>query len=274
MSTAPTWLINTNVRRAEKTEGSRFTRILNSVLQDQRLSYRARGLLATVLSLPPTWAHSAKRLAQHSPDGQDAVLSALRELAAAGYAEKQTFRSSGGRMASRWLFWEFPPDAKKPGPVTLLPDATLPGGGQPGSGLPGSGLCPLYETTNAETKNVETIQLASPLGGRGGMSSALMESLATATEGPLDKLTAPAAKDVRMSLSEIMKVNPNLTSEEIVRRADNYRSNLPQMLLTARALAKHWARCDRPMAGSTQTHGQLSTDIGMDELKKRFGGTF
>lgn len=278
---------NTYVFRAEKTAGTKFTRVLNSALQDERLSYRARGLLAIILSLPTTWEHSAERLAKHSPDGQDAVRSALRELVAAGYAEMKKFRSSGGRMVSRWFFRESPPDeekphpvkappnAKKPHPVTCPPDAILPSGGQPGSGQPGSGLCPLYETTVVETTVVETTntgttQPAFPSGDRGRAISPLLESLALTAEGPFGQLTATTATAVRVSLAEIMKVNRDLTPAEIERRATNYRAHFPQATLTARALAKHWARC----ATSPKLKSGLSTDICMDELQKRYGANF
>ncbi len=142
------------VTRAPKGAESRFTRIMNTALQDNRLSFRARGLLALVLSMPPTWVHSAKRLAGRSREGEDAVRVALRELVALGYASIRKSRGPGGRLISNWHFVECPPDAKKPDPVpqdAMSPDAILPGAGQPGSGK-----TPPSETTIVETTIIET----------------------------------------------------------------------------------------------------------------------
>jgi hypothetical protein len=44
--------------------------------------------------------------------------------------------------------------------------------------------------------------------------------------------------------------------------------------LSRRRFVNWLNRCDRPMAGSASQRGQLASDTGMEELKKRFGGTF
>jgi hypothetical protein len=70
--------------------------IQNAALEDERLSYKARGLLAYLLSRPPGWTTSADRLAKDSPkEGRDAVLSGLKELEVIGYLHRET--KSGGR---------------------------------------------------------------------------------------------------------------------------------------------------------------------------------
>lgn len=73
-----------------------FVMIHNAALADERLSYKARGLLAYMLSRPPGWATSAERLASTSPkEGRDAVLSGLKELETIGYLHRKM--TSGGR---------------------------------------------------------------------------------------------------------------------------------------------------------------------------------
>jgi hypothetical protein len=44
--------------------------------------------------------------------------------------------------------------------------------------------------------------------------------------------------------------------------------------LSRRRFVNWLNRCDRPMAGSASQRGQLASDTGMEELKKRFDGTF
>lgn len=61
------------------------TQIPKTALEDARLSWKARGLLAFLLSLPPDAPFSSETLAEASPQGRSAALSGLRELRAAGY---------------------------------------------------------------------------------------------------------------------------------------------------------------------------------------------
>ena len=51
------------VEPSTKSKASRYARIDNALLQDRELSFRARGILAYVLSRPKNWQHSAHRLA-------------------------------------------------------------------------------------------------------------------------------------------------------------------------------------------------------------------
>lgn len=65
-----------------------FTMVANAALRDPRLSLRARGLLAMLMSYPDGWQVNADRIAQTTPEGRDAVRKAMSELTALGYVTK------------------------------------------------------------------------------------------------------------------------------------------------------------------------------------------
>jgi hypothetical protein len=74
-----------------------YTIISNSALRDERLSWKARGLLAYLLSMETGWETSVRRLATVAPDGKSAVETALAELQAAGYLERVQTRGAGDK---------------------------------------------------------------------------------------------------------------------------------------------------------------------------------
>lgn len=73
-----------------------FAQIHNAALADGRLSFKARGILAYLLSRPPGWKTSAERLAKSGVDGERAIKSGLKELEAAGYLKRSRSRKPDG----------------------------------------------------------------------------------------------------------------------------------------------------------------------------------
>ena len=65
-------------------------------------------------------------------------------------------------------------------------------------------------------------------------------------DGGADNLTGAAAGAVGKALSEMMKASPDLTPDEIGRRAGTLILHFPNATATASSLAKHWARCAKP----------------------------
>jgi len=76
----------------------KFTVVNNVVLNDARLSFRAKGVLLFVLAKPDDWAISERSLAQEGPDGRSAIASALGELEEAGYLQRRRVRNSDGTL--------------------------------------------------------------------------------------------------------------------------------------------------------------------------------
>ncbi len=73
-----------------------FTQVANSVLNDPKITLKAKGLFAYIYSKPHGWEFSSKRMANDSKDGRDSVRSAIAELETAGYLTRK--KLSSGRV--------------------------------------------------------------------------------------------------------------------------------------------------------------------------------
>lgn len=69
------------------TKKSNFTAVPNKALHNKNLSWKAKGLLSYLLSLPEDWAIYKKDLKNRSTDGYDGMLSGFLELEQHGYIE-------------------------------------------------------------------------------------------------------------------------------------------------------------------------------------------
>lgn len=65
-------------------------------LNDSRLSWKAKGLLCYLLSLPDNWKIYVNELKNHSSDGRDSTATALRELIQYGYIIQEVNRDEKG----------------------------------------------------------------------------------------------------------------------------------------------------------------------------------
>lgn len=94
------------VRAKRKT--ANFTVLPNEAIRDVRLSFKARGLLAFILSMPDHWATSSTALARMGPDGRDSVRAGLRELRDLGYVQLHKRQQPGGRWVTDVMVFETP----------------------------------------------------------------------------------------------------------------------------------------------------------------------
>jgi len=88
-----------SINRRVALPADHFTIIPNDWLRDERLSWKARGLLAYLMSHRVGWETSLERLASEGPDGRDAVRSGLTELTEAGYLAVRRARNADGTLA-------------------------------------------------------------------------------------------------------------------------------------------------------------------------------
>ena len=104
----------------------RFAVIPNDALQNHSLSFKARGLLAYLLSQPDDWRISSgalARLAVH--DGRESIRTALKELETANYLHRRRTKDpETGRFGWNHLLYDHPCEipVDKQAPIVRFPD--------------------------------------------------------------------------------------------------------------------------------------------------------
>lgn len=212
------------LRRVETPRG--WTSIPNETLEDRRLSWRARGILAYLLSRPANWETDSERLAAIAKEGRDAVRTALTELEKARYLFRVKIQGEGGLWATEYVLYDRPLDARTaPGwapPLDLDPSSAAAGGpvdnpvdnpvedgGQPtpenpspGPEKPTPGNPSLLTTTDEQLEEIPsatTERLASPTsdGSAAGLSRAARSAVSNTAELSLDGPSAAALGDMQ-----------------------------------------------------------------------------
>jgi hypothetical protein len=89
----------------KKRKKNGFTQISNSMLEDDRLSWRAKGILAYMLSRPNNWKINKTDLYRKATEGRDALDKALGELKETGYLHIYRNILENGKFDG-WI-WEY-----------------------------------------------------------------------------------------------------------------------------------------------------------------------
>ncbi len=86
-----------------------YTTINNTGLRDERLTWKAKGILAYILSLPDDWVFYMEEVATHSKDKLDSLKSGIKELKEHGYVKRYPVKNEKGKIA-RWemIIYEVP----------------------------------------------------------------------------------------------------------------------------------------------------------------------
>lgn len=102
-----------SVFRVEKTRD--YTVMSNIHLKDRTISFKAKGLLSMMLSLPDDWDYTIAGLIAISKENETAVKSTLKELKEHGYLEITKERTERGTFEYIYNIYEKPkPEGKKP----------------------------------------------------------------------------------------------------------------------------------------------------------------
>lgn len=101
-----------------------YTVISNDIFKDTRLSFKAKGLLTTMLSCPPNWNYTIEGLSKISKDGKSSIRSALAELEEFGYLERKQLRNEKGSFTDlEYVVYEKP---KTENPISENPTTDNP----------------------------------------------------------------------------------------------------------------------------------------------------
>ena len=107
-----------------------FTVISNELMRDKRISLKAKGLQALILSLPPEWDMTIEGLSAICIECSDTISSILKELEAAGYLSRYRERNSNGKYGPmQYTFFQSPIHNK---PIRNLPNRKNSGWVKPG----------------------------------------------------------------------------------------------------------------------------------------------
>ncbi|EEK70383.1 Phage replication protein [Bacillus mycoides] len=88
-----------------------YSVINNTGLKDQRLSWKAKGILAYILTLPDDWVFYREELSQHAKDGINSLRAGMQELKEYGYIKRFPIRDEKNKII-RWetIIYEIPVD--------------------------------------------------------------------------------------------------------------------------------------------------------------------
>lgn len=120
-----------------------FSILRNEVVRDDRLSWKATGILCWLLGLPQDWRVRLSHLADQKTDGRDSTRAGLAELETAGYLWIERRRDGGRFERVVWHVTDTPEaanfpqkSASKPANSADLPRSGIPNAANPASGRP------------------------------------------------------------------------------------------------------------------------------------------
>ncbi len=88
-----------------------YLMVRNEAIRDSTLTFRARGLLTLLLSMPDNRRVNADWISKQGPEGRDAIRSVLRELEAANYLRRDSWQEPGtGQWVHESTVYESPTD--------------------------------------------------------------------------------------------------------------------------------------------------------------------
>ena len=87
---------------------NRYATVPNGLLNDKRISFKAKGIYAYIQSKPDGWDFSIQRISFESKESIDAIRSGVQELEAIGYLERLKFQNEKGHWEIEYILNENP----------------------------------------------------------------------------------------------------------------------------------------------------------------------
>lgn len=98
-----------SIFRVQKDKDNPYIMLNKGFLNNPNMSWKAKGLLAYLLSLPDDWKIHEKEVITHSKDGRDSYRKALKELINLGYVYREKIKNKKGKWeVSNYCVYEVP----------------------------------------------------------------------------------------------------------------------------------------------------------------------
>lgn len=244
-----------------------YTTIRNNILRDESLSYRARGVLSCILSYPDNWETNAEKLSEKSPEGRDAIRTALRELVSKGYIVRKVVRDKEtGQVSTKSYVHEKP---VRQNTEDGLSGHGSPTTGNPTPGNPAAGKPGLLRITNKEILKEDTNVSSFADAKRNVIWDALQDCFGKPTTKSSITMMGKAAAELKQA-----NATPQQIKERYAEAKKRWDKNFSPM-----ALLKHWdslavkEQCKSDLKGNAQIGKDFLTFDYKDddELLKNLG---
>lgn len=132
-------------------KNSNYVVMNRTALNDERLSWKAKGIMAYMLSMPDDWVFYMDELMTHATDGKDSFRSGFKELKTNGYIERKPVKDDKTKKIIEWetIVHEIPFE-----PHTDFPHMEKPQVGKPEAEKPQVENPPLLSTDNNQVLNI------------------------------------------------------------------------------------------------------------------------
>lgn len=199
----------------------------NTGLRDERLTWKATGLLAYLLSLPDDWRIDGRELAKRKLGGKALVYSGLAELEENGYLVRRQERRDDGTWQHVAYVHEVPvPENPEPDNRTPIPDYRVSDNRERYEGLSDEEGETTSPAGQPETRKRDLLW------------DAVMDVCGIDTTA----ITAKARGRYNEAVGQLRKAGA--TPAEVYERAAAYRLRWPNVSLTPSALASRWPECN------------------------------
>jgi hypothetical protein len=158
--------MTTTIVRVAKNRDHPYVMLDRRLAEDPSLSWKAKGLMAYMLSRPDDWQIRVTDLVRRSPGGECAVRSGLRELEQHGYiVRKQRHDAATGRFAGVILTVHESPTPSAGAPSAVTPACDSPKTETPRTGRPRTGnRLPTHpESTKRKQNQAEVDEVVPPV---------------------------------------------------------------------------------------------------------------